>query len=67
MEDIDVASVGEKIIKESITMHELLHFYEFNICDTNSLSWITKNLFTLDPDRQMGWEKCHCGCAEFVK
>ena len=36
-------------------MHELLHFYEFNICDTNSLSWITKNLFTLDPDRQMGW------------
>ncbi len=48
-------------------MHELLHFYEFNICDTNSLSWITKNLFTLDPDRQMGWEKCHCGCAEFVK
>ena len=48
-------------------MHELLNFYEFNICDTNSLSSITKNLFILDPDRQMGWGKCHCGCAEFVK
>ena len=67
MEDIDIGLVDEKITKESTTMHELLHFHEFKICDTNSLSWITVDPSTLNPDRQMGWGKCHCGCAEFVK
>lgn len=67
MEDIDIGLVDEKITKKSTTMHELLHFPEFKICDTNSLSWITVDPSTLNPDRQMGWGKCHCGCAEFVK
>lgn len=48
-------------------MHELLHFSESKICNTNSLSWTIVEPLTLNPERRMGWGKCHCGCADFVK
>jgi hypothetical protein len=53
--------------KESTIMYGLLHFSEVEICAANSLSWTAIHSSDLNPDRKMGWGKCHCGCAEFVK
>jgi hypothetical protein len=48
-------------------MHELLQFAKSKICNANSLSWTSIDQSTLNPERRMGWGKCHCGCADFVK
>ncbi|MEO6423005.1 MAG: hypothetical protein ABIR84_10090 [Candidatus Nitrotoga sp.] len=69
-----ICNLSQYVISKTVSDEKLkgvtmqaLHLVEFKICDPNSLSWITIDTSTLHSGHQMGWGKCHSGCADFQK